>query len=212
MLIFVFTILLISPYLIRNYINTGSIHLVNVTGYALWKGNNHLARVEGFHNSLHPNYRNTWPRIKEFENLYTKLDGVNKDKRYEINRDKIFKEEAISNILLDKKKYFLLYLQKIVSYFFIDINSSIKNYYNPLHTIPIMMFSICSLPGVIIALKKFRNSRVIYLVLLTCFLVGFISMFFILPRYKISIISFQILFSLFFFKFFLEKIKGKLKS
>ena len=208
----VFTVLLISPYLIRNYINTGSIHVVNVTGYALWKGNNQLAKVEGFHNSLHPNYRNTWPKVKEFENLYTKLDEINKDKKYEINRDKIFKEEGISNILLDKKKYFLLYLQKIVSYFFIDINSSIKNYYNPLHTIPIMIFSICSIPGAIIALKKNRNSRIIYLILLTCFLVGFISIFFILPRYKISIISFQILFSLFFFKFFLEKIKRKLKS
>ena len=79
--------------------------------------------------------------------MYTKLDEINKDKKYEINRDKIFKEEGISNILLDKKKYFLLYLQKIVSYFFIDINSSIKNYYNPLHTIPIMIFSICSIPG-----------------------------------------------------------------
>ncbi|MDB2353360.1 hypothetical protein N9V55_01240, partial [Candidatus Pelagibacter bacterium] len=82
----------------------------------------------------------------------------------------------------------------------------------PLHTIPIMIFSICSIPGVIIALKKYRNSRIIYLILLTCFLVGFISIFFILPRYKISIISFQILFSLFFFKFFIEKIKRKLKS
>ena len=43
LIILLLTIALVSPYLIRNYKNTGNIHLVNVTGYALWKGNNQLA-------------------------------------------------------------------------------------------------------------------------------------------------------------------------
>ncbi len=213
LLILSLTVMLISPYLIRNYINTGSIHLVNVTGYALWKGNNQMNKVEGFHNGLHPDYREDWPKIKEFENLYNKLDKINKDKNYETNRDKIFKDEALNNILLEKKKYFLLYLKKVFSYFFIDLNSSIKNYYNPAHVIPIILFSICSIPGAIVGLKKIRSSQIIYLFLLTCFLVCFISIFFILPRYKISILSFQILFSLFFFEYLFEKItKNKLKQ
>jgi hypothetical protein len=206
-LIFISTSILISPYLIRNYVNTGKVHIVNVTGYALWKGNNQLAKVEGFHNSLHPNNRNTWPQILEFKNLYEKLDRIKKDKKYEINRDQIFKQEAINNILLDKKNYFLLYLKKIISYFFIDINSSIKNYYNPAHIVPILLFSICSIPGAIIALKKDKNPKIVYLFLMTCLLIGFISIFFILPRYKISIISFQILFSLFLFEYLLKKLQ-----
>ncbi len=211
LLILSFTILLISPYLIRNYINTGNIHLVNVTGYALWKGNNQLAKVEGFHNPLHPDGRKSWPKNPEFENLYNKLDKIKKDKQYEINRDKIFKDEALSNIITEKKKYFFLYLQKILSYFFLDINSSIKNYYNPIHIIPILLFSICSIPGAFIGLKKIKDSKIIYLIILTCLLIGFISIFFILPRYKISIISLQILFSLFFFEYLYEKvIKRKL--
>ncbi len=211
LLILSFTILLISPYLIRNYINTGNIHLVNVTGYALWKGNNQLAKVEGFHNPLHPDGRKSWPKNPEFENLYKKLDKIKKDKQYEINRDKIFKDEALSNIITEKKKYFFLYLQKILSYFFLDINSSIKNYYNPIHIIPILLFSICSIPGAFIGLKKIKDSKIIYLIILTCLLIGFISIFFILPRYKISIISLQILFSLFFFEYLYEKvIKRKL--
>ena len=98
------TIILVSPYLIRNYINTGNIHLVNVTGYALWKGNNQLSNVEGFHNPLHPNDRENWPKHKEFFSLYDKLDEIDTDEKYEINRDRIFKEEAISNIILYKKK------------------------------------------------------------------------------------------------------------
>ena len=113
------TIILVSPYLIRNYINTGNIHLVNVTGYALWKGNNQLSNVEGFHNPLHPNDRENWPKHKEFFSLYDKLDEIDTDEKYEINRDRIFKEEAISNIILDKKKYFFLYIQKFFSYYFL---------------------------------------------------------------------------------------------
>ncbi len=203
--ILIITIILVSPYLIRNYINTGSLHLVNVTGYALLKGNNQLANVEGYHNPLHPNNREDWPKNREFLSLYNKLDNIDKDENYEIDRDKIFKEEAIKNIISDKKKYFFLYIKKFFSYFFIDINSSLKNYYNPAHTIPILLFSICSVPGAILGLKKIKNSKIIYIFLLTCFLTAFISLFFILPRYKISIISFQILFSLFFFEYLFEK-------
>ena len=209
MLIFLFTIMIISPYLTRNYINTGKAHIVNVTGYALWKGNNQLAKVEGFHNPLHPQSRSDWPQIPEFENLYKNLDKVNKDKNYEINRDKVFKEEAINNIFSNKKDYFFLYLKKIISYFFIDINSSLKNYYNPTHIAPILLFSLCSIPGAIIALKKYKNPQIIYLILITCLLIGFISIFFILPRYKISIISLQILFSLFFFEYLIDKFNKK---
>ena len=37
--------------------------------------------------------------------------------------------------------------------------SSIKNYYNPAHVIPVVLFSICSIPGVIIGLKKIKDSK-----------------------------------------------------
>ena len=209
LLILVLTMILISPYLVRNYINTGTIHIVNVSGYALWKGNNHLAKVEGFHNALHPNNRNNWPKEVEYENLYNNLDKLEKNEKYEMKRDNIFKAEAINNISQDKKKYFLLYLNKIFSYFFIDLNSSLNHYYNLAHTVPILLFSICSIPGAIIGLKKIKNKNIFYLFSLTCFLVGFISIFFILPRYKISIISSQILFSLFFFEYIFERIIKK---
>ena len=90
--IFLISFLLISPYIIRNYENTGKIHIVNVSGYALWKGNNHFLKVEGFHNSLHPNERKNWPNISEFQNLYENLDKIKKDKKYETNRDEVFKK------------------------------------------------------------------------------------------------------------------------
>ena len=128
--IFLISFLLISPYIIRNYENTGKIHIVNVSGYALWKGNNHFLKVEGFHNSLHPNERKNWPNISEFQNLYENLDKIKKVKKYEKNRYEVFKKEALNNILENKEKYIILYFKKLFSYYFIDLSSSISNYYN----------------------------------------------------------------------------------
>ena len=123
---------------------------------------------------------------------------------YETNRDKVFKDEAFKNISSNKIKYFKLYLKKIFSFYFLDLGSSIKNYYNPFHILPIILVGILSIPGIIIAFKKFNNSKITYLILITCTLTLFISIFFILPRYKISIISFQILFSLFCFNYLIQ--------
>ena len=203
-LILLCTLILITPYVYRNYNNTGKLHLVNSSGYALWKGNNQLADVEGFHNSLHPNSRSSWPEYLEFENLYQNLDKIEKNEMYETNRDKVFKDEAFKNISSNKIKYFKLYLKKIFSFYFLDLGSSIKNYYNPFHILPVILVGILSIPGIIIAFKKFNNSKITYLILITCTLTLFISIFFILPRYKISIVSFQILFSLFCFNYLIQ--------
>ena len=114
MIVFFITLTVISPYLVRNYINTNTIHIVNVTGYALWKGNNHFAKVEGFHDSLHPAARENWPIVSEFDNLYQRLDNIKITKRYEQERDQVFFNEALDNITQDKKKYFLLYVKKVL--------------------------------------------------------------------------------------------------
>ena len=205
LLIFSFT--LISPYIVRNFDNTEKFHIVNSSGYALWKGNNSITDVEGFFNPLHPDDRSSWPQIKDFEKLYKKLDNIKKDHKYEIRRDEVFKEEAIKNILSDKSKYFFLYTKKFFSYFFIDFNSSIKNYYNIAHIFPVILIALLSIPGLIICLTKNKNKKTIYLTLITLLIVSVISVFNILPRYKISIISFQIIFSLFLYNYYCLKFK-----
>ena len=119
----------------------------------------------------------------------------------------MFKEEAIKNILSDKSKYFFLYTKKFFSYFFIDFNSSIKNYYNIAHIFPVILIALLSIPGLIICLTKNKNKKTIYLTLITLLIVSVISVFNILPRYKISIISFQIIFSLFLYNYYFLKFK-----
>ena len=92
-IVLILSIGLISPYILRNFDNTNKLHIVNSSGYALWKGNNQLANVEGFHNSLNPNTRTSWPDVKEFELLYSELDKIEKNELYEINRDDVFKKK-----------------------------------------------------------------------------------------------------------------------
>ena len=209
LLIFLITILIISPYLLRNYLNTGKVHIVNVSGYALWKGNNHLSRAEGFGDPLHPDSRNKWPNETKFEDLFFKLDNIKKDKSYEINRDAVFLEEGINNIINNKSKYFKLYLNKLFSFYFIDLNSNYPHYYHIFNIVPLIIISLLSIPTFIFSLKVFKtkNYKLAYLTSILIILTFTLSIFFILPRYKVSIISIQILYSLLFLSKFFQKIK-----
>ena len=76
---------------------------------------------------------------------------------------------------------------------FIDINSSQKGYYNPLNYIPALILGITSLLGIFLSNKKSNKSN--YLILLYFVNIVIFSCFFILPRYKLVIIPFQIIFT-----------------
>ena len=51
--------MVISPYVIRNYIHFNQVIIVKSLGYNLWKGNNQLSTVEGYGKL----------EIEEFKNL-----------------------------------------------------------------------------------------------------------------------------------------------
>ena len=160
--ILLISLIIVSPYLIRNYINFEKIHIANVTGYALWKGNNPSLKVEGFED------------FKEFENIKSKIENIPHDNFYETKRDNIFFEAAIKNILEDPMTYFLFYIKKVFSFYFFDINSTYKDYYNIMHIIPIAFIAFLSLPGFFIFLKS-RNYQERYLMI---YLIFYILIFF----------------------------------
>ncbi len=179
LLIFLITSITISPYMIRNYIIFERIIIHSGFGYNLWQGNNPNSRVEG-----------SELKNEKFQNL---IDEITKDKFYRIEEDKIYIQESIKNINEDPKKYFFLYLKKILSYFFIDIDSTKPNYYNPFHYIPNLILAITSLVGIFLSDKK--SSSYNYLLLIFFFYLFVFPIFAIQPRYKIYIIPFQIIFS-----------------
>ncbi len=191
-------LLIISPYLVRNYIHFNQVFLVKSVGYNLWKGNNELSNVDGFEN-----YKNS-----KFEKINSEIEKLKKNKYYEINKDNIFLREAIYNLNKDKLKYAELYIKKFFSFYFIDVNSKYPNYYNFFHIFPLIILSILSFPGLFIFLKKKRFENKCLGIYLFFNLLIF-SVFFIIPRYKLIILPIQIILAVYFILYVLDMLKKK---
>ena len=197
--ILLISFIIVSPYLVRNYINFEKIHIANVTGYALWKGNNPSLKVEGFEN------------FNKFEDIKSKLENIPYDNFYETKRDNIFFKAAMKNILEKPDVYLLLYIKKIFSFYFFDINSTYKNYYHFMHIIPIALISILSLPGLVIFLRS-KDFHQRYLMIYLVIYILIFSLFFILPRYKLAILPIQIILSTFSVNYLLNKLTLGIKK
>tara|TARA_Y100000590_G_scaffold461575_1_gene623493 strand:+ start:6077 stop:7306 length:1230 start_codon:yes stop_codon:yes gene_type:complete len=189
------TLFVISPYLIRNIIVLDTATITKSIGFNLWKGNNPNAKVEG-----NPDYQAN-------ANIVEQVDRIPKDKRYHINFDKIFLDEGLKNIKNDPLKYLKLYIEKVLSFIFMDINSSYYNYYHPLHYIPVLFIGITSIVGIILSNKK--SFHINFFMLFFIVQVAMISVFFILPRYKLAIIPLQIIFSNILFEYMKNKLAIK---
>ena len=193
LIIILLTFVVISPYLMRNIIVLDTITITKSIGFNLWKGNNPQTDVEG------KNYIYDSIFDQEDLDLREQINKVLEDKYYAINLDKVFLSEGIKNINNDPIKYFGLYLKKILSFLFIDLNSSNPYYYHPLHYIPVLFISVTSIIGII--LSKKNSYQINFLILFFIFNVAIVSVFFILPRYKLAIIPLQIIFSNIFFEY-----------
>ena len=177
-LILLITLITISPYLIRNIYTFNTITITKSFGYNLWKGNNPNSQVEGS--------KSIDIKIQE------KLEKIPKDKFYQINRDNLFLEEAKKNIINEPGRYLVLYFKKLLSFLFIDINSSLSYYYNPLHYIPVLFIGIISFFGIFLSNKKSKELN--YFIFIFIFTILLFSCFAILARYKMIILPIQIIF------------------
>ena len=172
-------LLTISPYLIRNMVVLDTITITKSLGYNLWKGNNPNSLVEG--------------GATIDENLKKEINKIPKDKFYGINFNKVFLDRATENIINDPIRYLTLFTKKFMSFLFIDIHSSRQDYYKPLHYLPVLLLAITSLIGIILSDKK--SNKLNYLILIYFVNIIIFSFFFILPRYKLFIFPFQIIFT-----------------
>ena len=64
----------------------------------------------------------------------------------------------------DPVRYLSLYFKKFISFIFIDLTASYKNYYSPMHIIPKMLLAITSFIGIILAFNL-RLSMTNYVIL-----------------------------------------------
>ena len=186
----VITSLLLSPYILRNYINFNSFILTKSFGYNLLKGNNPEFKVEG-----NPEYIE-----KQFNRKDLNFEANN---LYEIKLDDFYKDKSLEYIKDNKTSFVLNYLKKFFSFLFIDIDSSYSNYYNVLHILPKIILSIASILGGIILFREKGFFQYLSFYFFSNIL--FFSIFFILPRYSLILMPIQILLSVEFVKLLLRK-------
>ena len=187
------TFLVISPYLHRNLNLFNTITLTKSFGYNLLKGNNPNLIVEGDAKYVENNFPRTKIKIKT-------------NNQYEINLDNFYRDEAIENIKKDPGLYLKFYFIKVISFLFLDFNSSYPNYYNFFHIFPKLALSIISFIGAITLIKKRGFFQ--YLSLFYFSNIFLFSIFFILPRYSLILLPIQLILSL----NILKKILGKLMN
>ena len=189
----VITILLISPYIVRNYYIFEVITITKSGGFNLFKGNNPLSKVEGI------------PMLDDVEKIskdtYEKIKKIKPQPKYDLIIDNLYKKEAIKFIIDNPFRYFKLFIAKIFSFLFIDLNSSYPNYYNIFHIIPKILISIPTLIGILLLINK---KDILTFFAFYYLLSGFIfSIFFILPRYNLALLPIQVILTC----YFLQKIK-----
>ena len=187
----IISIIVISPYLKRNYEHFDKYFLLTKSfGYNLLKGNNPETKVEGYVNLKSHQFTNE---------LTTKPNNS-----YEIDLDNFYKEEAFRYMTANPMKYFKLYVLKIFSFIFIDLNSTYPNYYNASHLFPKIILSVLSLIGAVVFL--FKKSFFQYLSLYYFSNILLFSLFFILPRYSLILLPIQMLLSIEALKFLRSKL------
>ncbi len=182
--------------------------VVKSIGFNLWKGNNELSTIEGygdFNLDFYEMYEADLSKNLNFKNLNDEIKLLNKDKFYELNKDKIFLKQAIKNLKEEPFFYFKLFFEKVFSFYFINFNSTHTHYYNIFHFLPILLISIISLPGLILALKE-KQFKMGYLNIYLILTIIIFSVFFILPRYKLIIIPIQIILMIYFLQYIFKKL------
>ncbi len=177
----IISMIIISPYLYRNYLNFNTITITKSLGFNLLKGNNPTRTIEGNSDFIVDNFSSTNIKLKT-------------DKYYEINLDNFYKRKAIDFMKSDPTSYINFYFKKVFSYIFLDLNSTYDNYYNPLHLIPKIFISTIGFVSAIMCLR--RKGFLQYLSLYYFANIFLFSLFFILPRYSLILLPINLLLSL----------------
>ncbi len=181
--IILMTVIIISPYLLRNYISFEKITITKSFGYNLWKGNNIDSTIEGSESELAFNT----------DSIREKIDNLKKDNLYDFNYDKIFLDSSLSFINDNPILFFERYIKKFFTFTFLNLNSNYPNYYHPLNILSFIFLSVLFLISIIFILKKKKSIYLNYLLLNLFFTIAVFSIFFILPRYKLVILPIQLI-------------------
>ena len=184
--------IIIMPLSVRNFHHFGFFYPLTISsGLNLWIGNNNDATGSRL------NYVQPYKPIPE--SILNKIDNLEINKYYEINRDNIFKYEAVDFIKNNPNKVLLLSLKKITFFWIHIFDDRVKYpnlnnifYWGP--WIVLLPFFLFSFPYILENWRK--NDLELFLVFYFTFVY---SVFFVLPRYRLIVLPIYIIYSFYFF-------------
>lgn len=193
-------IIVISPFIYRNYKHFNEFVIVKSSGYNLWRGNNIYADVNGSFSD-----ENLYPEFTENKNkIISTLTENNQIFLYEIKLDDYYKSRAIKNIKEDPLKYIFLYLKKFLYFIFINPESNYPNYFKLVVIVPELILSLLFFVGIYYSKEKKFNTE--FFLLITFYFL-LIPIFFILPRYKLFILPLMLFYCSYFIEDHLLKLR-----
>ena len=188
------SVLIISPYLYRNYNIFNVLTITKSSGYNLLKGNHPRTKVEG--TGMFLKIEEVIPEVKV---PLEQLKSQGPIKSYDLLQDQVLMDQALIFIKSEPLKYISLYFKKFFAFMFLDINSSYPNYYSIFHIVPKLILAAGAFLGILITFSLKINIYN-YVVLFYLANISLFSIFFILPRYSLSLLTIQIILSLLFLK------------
>lgn len=206
------TISILSPQIIKNYITFERIFITHSSGYVLWRGNNELSTVTSIkadqiigsieQSILRPSLKLNYNLIdipQQYKDIGNELNSIKNNPKYDVLRDDIFKRYVFKNLFTDPLRYIKLYIKKIISFIFFNLESDYPNYYHPFSIVPEIILSIGAVLGFILSIQNYKKYLVIYIYLF--FIMAIYSLLLILPRYKLFLLpGYVVFFSILIFK------------
>ena len=178
------SVLIISPYLYRNYNIFNVLTITKSLGYNLLKGNNPRTKVEG--TGMFLKIEEVIPEVKV---PLEQLKSLGPIKSYDLLQDQVLMNQALIFIKSEPLKYISLYFKKFFSFMFLDINSSYPNYYS--------IFILCLNLSLLWSFPRYFNcslSRLISTIVVLFYLanISLFSIFFI-TSIQLSLLTIQII-------------------
>lgn len=177
-----------APWTVRNLLVFGKFLLVSdVKGMNLWIGHNPLANGGQHYVEEGAGWSHIIPSAMEHE-----LAAVRQDRDFEPNGDAIYERYALHFIRTHPRAEFRLISKKL--FFFVFFDPTHEKGRNPMYWVPSLLLSVFAVYGAWLRGRKLLRED-IFLLVSILFAVAITAAVFALPRYKIVIDPFLMIFA-----------------
>lgn len=201
-------IMVLTPWSIRNYQHFDRLSPLPISsGYNLWKGNNPYATGASIKYTNAPVDNPMKPG-----DIKDEIKNLEVDRYYEIRRDNVYKERAKEFILNNPAEFIGLALTKFTFYWghFWGIDYTYPGVNSPLYWLPWFLMLPFFLTGLYYSFQNYDRYWIFYLYFVLS--TAIVMMFFVLPRYRLLMLPFVIMFAAYGINSLMDKYVAGLKK